>query len=150
MTLSSKLSGAALGALLTFGITAGAAARPLTPAEQRTHGYSSKLPLCQDPAVLGKIASRLSDRENEYWSSGLAIVSYDHVREVGFRSAGLDYIPRRHCNAAAVMTDGKVRRVTYAIGEDLGIIGWGWGVEWCIAGLDRNLAHGANCRAAGP
>ncbi|MDB5570066.1 MAG: putative exported protein of unknown function [Hyphomicrobiales bacterium] len=139
----------ASGAMLLVG-GAPASARPLTPAEERSQPYKSVLPLCADPAVLSKIASRFLDREDEYWSSGLQIVAYEKVRESGFRSNGLDYIPRRYCQAGAVMNDGKVRRLAYSIGENAGIIGWSWGVEWCIVGLDRNLAHGSGCKAAGP
>lgn len=128
----------------------GALARPLTPAEERHQPYDGVLPVCQDPAVLQRIARRLHQREEEYWSSGLEIVAYDKIRETGYRSNGIDYIPRRYCSASAIMNDGKVRRVSYSIGENLGIIGWGWGVEWCIAGLDRNLAWGAACRVATP
>ncbi|HEY8579322.1 MAG TPA: hypothetical protein VIL72_05505 [Beijerinckiaceae bacterium] len=152
MILPSKLICAGVGAIVAAaaGLAGAAQARPLTPAEQRVHGYSSNLPLCQDPAVLDRIASRLHQREKAYWSSGLQIVSYDSIRERGFRTTGLDYIPRRYCNASALMSDGKARHVTYWIGEDLGVIGWGWGVEWCIVGLDRNYAWGAGCKAAGP
>jgi hypothetical protein len=137
-------------AAVLLAVCAPAVARPLTPAEEREQPYASVLPLCADPAVLGKITSRFQAREDEYWSSGLQIVAYDKVRESGFRSNGLDYIPRRYCQAAVIMSDGKVRRVTYSIGENTGIIGWSWGVDWCIAGLDRNLAYGGGCRTAGP
>lgn len=122
-------------------------ARPLTPAEQRHHAYSGWLPACHDPAVLDKIAARFHQRERAYWSSGLQVVAFEGVRETGLRSAGLDYIPRRQCEAAAVMSDGKARRAVYVVGEKLGVIGWGWGVEWCITGLDRNLSWGADCRS---
>ena len=31
-----------------------------------------------------------------------------------------------------------------------GIIGWGYGVEWCVVGLDRNKAFSPRCKMAGP
>ncbi len=131
-----------------MGLTETAAqARPLTPAEQRDHAYSGWLPACWDPAVLDKLVARFHHRERAYWSSGLQVVALESVRETGLRSAGLDYIPRRQCEAAALMSDGKTRKTVYVVGEKLGIIGWGWGVEWCVAGLDRNLAWGAECRS---
>jgi hypothetical protein len=49
-----------------------------------------------------------------------------------------------------MMNDGKVRQVVYSIGENMSIIGWGPGVEWCIVGLDRNYAWGRGCMAARP
>ncbi|MBV8473029.1 MAG: hypothetical protein JO107_13205, partial [Hyphomicrobiales bacterium] len=36
------------------------------------------------------------------------------------------------------------------IGENLGIIGWGYGVEWCVVGLDRNLAYAPECTSLRP
>ncbi len=149
-TLMSGAIHAAIHASILVALCAPVAARPLTPAEERAEPYKGVLPVCEDMTVLGKITSRFQDREDEYWSSGLQILSYERVRETGFRTNGLDYIPRRYCEARVVMSDGKARRVTYSIGENAGIIGWSWGVEWCIAGLDRNLAYGAGCRAAGP
>jgi hypothetical protein len=34
--------------------------------------------------------------------------------------------------------------------EDTGMIGIDWGVNFCVVGLDRNLAYGPSCRAARP
>ena len=143
-------SAAALSLLCSFGVLA-AHARPLTPAEQRSvHPYSGALPVCEDSSVLQSIASRFQEADREYWNSGLQIIAYENVRETGYRSNGLDFIPKRYCNAAVQMSDGRTRLVRYAVGENLGVIGWGWGVEWCIIGLDRNLTFGGGCRTAGP
>ncbi len=143
-------SAIALFLVCSFGVS-WAQARPLTPAEQRyVHPYSGALPVCEDLSVLQRIASRFHEADREYWSSGLQIIAYENVREIGYRTNGLDFIPRRYCNAGVQMSDGRTRRVTYAVGENLGVIGWGWGVEWCIIGLDRNLAFGGGCRIAGP
>jgi len=30
------------------------------------------------------------------------------------------------------------------------MIGWGWGVEWCVVGLDRNLAYAPSCSVLRP
>ena len=30
------------------------------------------------------------------------------------------------------------------------MIGWGYGVEWCVHGLDRNHAFAPNCKMARP
>jgi hypothetical protein len=136
---------------LALGLAAGAAqARPLTPAEKRDHAYAARLPACDDPAVLDKIRSRFHDREVEYWKSGLEIGGYDRVREIGWRSWGLDHIPRRYCMARAYMNDHRLRQVSYAIGEGLEMIGWSWGVEWCVHGLDRNNAFAPGCKMARP
>jgi hypothetical protein len=118
-----------------------------TPAEQRYSPYSANLPTCDDPGVLARISGRFQQKETEYWNSNLQIGGYDRIRQIGFRANGLGYIPRRYCVARAQMSDLKPRAVIYAIGEDLGMIGWGYGVEWCVVGLDRNLAYAPGCQA---
>lgn len=148
------ISGAALAAyvsILGLSMVADAAsARPLVPAERRYSPYSGVLPACDDSSVLGTISDRFQATQSEYWSSGLQIVGYDRVHEIGYRTTGLDYIPRRYCGAEAVMNDQKAHAVSYWIGEGLGIIGTGWGVEWCIVGLDHNYADALNCKQARP
>ena len=151
--MSSKIKAAILSACAALGVAAAAVpadARPITPAERRQQPYSGDLPGCHDVSLLQRISSRFHQAEREYWSSGLEILGYDKVRETGYRTTGLDYIPRRYCRASVVMNDGKVRQVVYAIAENQSIIGWGPGVEWCIVGLDRNYAWGRSCMAAQP
>ena len=146
----------ALFAGLALGVFAQSAAapvlaRPLVPAEQRHMSFSGDIPACDDPSVLGKITSRFDHRESRYWQSGLSISGFNGIVEVGFRTPGLDFLPRRYCMAHAVFENGQSRKVTYAIAGDLGWLGvLGFGVEWCIDGLDRNLAYGGECRAARP
>ena len=128
----------------------GAYARPMVPAERREEPYSGKVPRCNDTHVLNRIRKRFAQREKIYWHTGRKIRSFHRVRQIGLRSNGRDFIPRRYCSARARFVNGKRRYVSYWIGEDLGMIGWGWGVEWCIHGLDYNLAFAPNCRMARP
>ncbi len=126
-------------------------ARPLVPAERRYAPYDGVLPACGDPAVTERISWNFYQREAEFWDSGLAIAGFGDVREIGYKTNGLDYIPRRYCSARAFLNDLKEpHRVYYAISDDLGIIGVGFGVEWCIAGLDRYDAFAPNCKMARP
>ncbi|MEW6435822.1 MAG: hypothetical protein AB1508_01475 [Pseudomonadota bacterium] len=127
-----------------------AAARPIVPAERRYDSYAGVLPACADPGVFQRIRSLFHDRETEFWKSGLEIVNLGEVRETGFRSEGLDYIPRRYCEGRVYLNNQSVRPVTYSIVEDAGFIGFSYDVEWCVAGLDRNLAYGGYCRDARP
>ncbi len=150
-----------------------ASARPLTPAEQRYARWQARLPACDSADVGDTLKSRFAQREG-FWHSNLYINDLQYVRETGFRPSGVDYIPRRFCAANAVMSDQKIREVYYSIGEDLGITGTdavgsviqsltlglitsststssldiNWGLDWCVAGLDRNYAYGRNCAAA--
>lgn len=138
-----------LAALLA--LCAGAhAAGIVVPAEQRYSAYSADLPACDDPTVLARISDRFAQKESGYWNSPLQIGGYDRVREIGFRSNGLGYIPRRYCVARALGSDSKQRTVIYDIEESLGMIGWGYGVEWCVVGLDRDLAYAPACGALRP
>lgn len=123
-------------------------ARPLVPAEKRYRPFTANLPACDDKGVLDRITDRFQQKESLYWKSTLEIVAFDKVRESGFRTNGLDYIPRRYCEARATLNDRKLHHVTYWIGENLGIIGYGYGVEWCVGGLDRNNAFAPACREA--
>lgn len=132
-------------------LTTAAFARPMTPAERRDMSLSGNMPTCDDSAILGQISSRFAVGESNF-DSGLAITGFTEIVEVGYRSSGLDYYPRRFCMGRVVLNDGKLRKITYAIGGSetgwLGILGSG--VQWCVEGLDRYLVYGAGCRAARP
>ncbi|MGD1038144.1 MAG: hypothetical protein ABR878_13405 [Roseiarcus sp.] len=138
-----------LAALLALGAGAHAAG-VIVPAEQRYSPYSADLPACDDPGVLARISDRFAQKESGYWNSPLQIGGYDRVREIGFRANGLGYIPRRFCLARALVNDSRQRTVVYDIEESLGMIGWGYGVEWCVVGLDRNLAYAPGCGVLRP
>jgi hypothetical protein len=127
-----------------------AAARPLVPAERRYEPFDSVLPACDDAAPLNEILARFQERESEFWRTGLEIAAFAHIREIGFRSNGLDYIPRRYCEARVILNNSKVSSVSYSISKDLGGIGDTFGIEWCIAGLDRMDAFAPNCKMARP
>jgi hypothetical protein len=145
-----RLASAVLVAAAPCYASPAALARPQVPAEDRYDSYQGVLPGCADPPVFERIQSRFHAREAEFWESGLEIVGLDQVREIGFRSNGLDLIPRRYCIARAEMNNQSVREVSYSIDEDLGIIGWGFDVEWCVEGLDRNYAYAPDCKIARP
>ena len=151
MVASRHLRLTSLAAAALFAALTGAAqARPLTPAETRDAPYSGLVRACQDPMATGYIQGAFAGRESEYWHSGLSILGFDDIREIGFRSNGLDYIPRRYCTARVIMNDNKVRQVSYLIEEDGGSIGFTDNVIWCINGLDRLDAFSPACKMARP
>ena len=110
--------------------------------------YDGVLPPCE--AALNKIARRFAQKESRFWNSSLQIVSFEGVRETAFRPWANGTIPRRYCSATAYVSDGRKHRVNYWIGEDTGMIGMTWGVEWCVVGLDRNWAYNPRCKEARP
>jgi hypothetical protein len=140
-----------LAAFLFAGVLASPVlARPLVPAERRYFPFSGALPSCADPSVLDRVSSKFAGVEDEYWKSDLRILSYDLVREVSYRGDGPDLIPRRYCEAKGIFSDGRVRPVTYNIGEELGFASYGFGVELCVGGLDRENAYAPHCKMVRP
>ncbi len=137
-----------------------AQAREVVAAEDRIIPYSARLPTCGDPAVLAKISSQFAEKESTFWNSSLTLVEYAHIKPLAWRPWGVDTIPRRYCTASVVVSNGRRHRIDYSIAEDLdsiaenfGWLGWlglGWGVNWCVLGLDRNLAYSPSCRMARP
>jgi hypothetical protein len=110
--------------------------------------YTGALPPCD--AALGKIAGRFAQKESRFWKSDLHILEFEQVREIAYKPWAAGTIPRRYCSAVATVSDGHKHRVNYWIGEDTGMIGMTWGVEWCVVGLDRNWAYNPGCKMARP
>ena len=121
-----------------------------TPAEARWAPFFDNMPACDDGGVLSTISGRFFGTQREFWNSNLSISGFDRIREIGFRSNGLSYIPRRYCVARAAMSDRKERTVVYAVGTQLGIIGVTWGVEWCVVGIDPTFAYAPDCEVIRP
>jgi hypothetical protein len=67
-----------------------AAARPLVPAERRYIPYGGVLPACGDPAIFERIQGRFHDREAEFWNTGLEILGFGKVKEIGYKTNGED------------------------------------------------------------
>jgi hypothetical protein len=112
--------------------------------------YDGVLPACDAPAALGIISSRFAEKEGRFWNSNLTIQGYERIRETAYRPWAPNTIPRRFCTARALVSDGLKHPVHYSIGETTGTIGATWGVEWCVVGLDRNMAYSPACKMARP
>jgi hypothetical protein len=119
-------------------------------AEDRIRPYSGELRACNDEGVLGTIRNRFADRESSYWKSTLRIDGITHIRNAGTRPWGDEFIPRRFCTARAELNNGKHHTLHYSIAEDQSVIGYTYGVTWCVTGLDRNYQFAPGCRAAKP
>jgi hypothetical protein len=110
--------------------------------------YEGRVAPCEK--ALGVITNQFWERESEYWNSKLQITGYANIHEIAFRPWQSDNIPRRFCTGKAMTSDGKIHTLNFSIIEDGGFAGYDQGVEWCVAGLDRNWAYQPACRAAGP
>ena len=112
--------------------------------------YDAIVPLCDDGGVMRWISSKFSEKETVHWNSNLEILRIDRIREIAWRPWDAQTIPRRFCTGTAHISDGSHRQVSYSINETGGWLGNGWGVEWCVAGLDRNWAYNPSCQMARP
>jgi hypothetical protein len=112
--------------------------------------YDGVLPPCDAPEAFDNIQHRFGQKEGRFWNSDLKIVGFEKVRETAFRPGPPNTIPRRFCSAVALVSDGLKHPIHYSIGENTGMIGAGWGVEWCVVGLDRNWAYSPACKMARP
>ncbi|GBU18216.1 MULTISPECIES: hypothetical protein [Methylobacterium] len=148
-------------AALAAGLVAAASLSPalarsareeIEPAEERLFPFDANIPGCQDTSVLEEVATQFAEKEAKFWNSTLTIVGIDTVERTAWRPWGLDFIPRRFCTAVATTSDGVRRKVDYSVRESTGMIGASWGVEFCVQGLDRNLAYAyaTACRMARP
>ena len=112
--------------------------------------YTADLPACDNWFALGSIQRKVAEKEGRFWNSPLQINGFENIRETALHPWRSDSIPRRFCSAKAVVSDGIKRSVHYWIGEDTGLIGAGFGVEWCVVGLDRNWAYNPSCKMTAP
>ena len=141
-----------LAAALAIGVALSAPAQAAGWLEKNFYlsgpNYDGVLPRCE--AALGRIAARFGEKESRFWNSDLQILDFERVRETAYRPWAAGTIPRRFCSAVALVSDGRKHAVNYWIGEDTGMIGASWGVEWCVVGLDRDWAYNPRCKMARP
>jgi hypothetical protein len=112
--------------------------------------YDRDVPTCDYSQALDRIIANFHTKEFRFWNSELRIVGIENIHETAELPWAAQSIPRRFCSGTAVINDGTKHLINYAIEEDTNMIGMGWGVNFCVAGLDRNWAYRPECRAAGP
>jgi hypothetical protein len=145
---------------LTVAVTAALASLTLTDARAASWlemnfylsdpRYDGVLPPCDYPDALDRISWRFNSTQNTYWNNDLKIVMFEKVLETAFRPWAANTIPRRFCSGLVHVSDGSTHVIHYFIAQDIGMIGTGWGVEWCVVGLDRNWAYNPACQMAQP
>ncbi len=102
------------------------------------------------PGALDRIIANFHTKEYRFWNSELRIVGVENIHETAWLPWAAQSIPRRFCSGTAVINDGARHPLFYSIAEDTDLIGLGWGVNFCVDGLDRNDAYNPNCRSAKP
>jgi hypothetical protein len=108
-----------------------------------------RLPACTDSSVTGAVAGRVARADPDY-GRGLTITGMERVVETSYQVDRPSPYARRFCEARAHMSDGRTRRVYYAISEHAGFLGLGWGLEACVAGVDPWRVYDARCRTTRP
>jgi hypothetical protein len=101
---------------------------------------------CGDAFALGRIQSRFAYAEQRTWRRGFAMERLDNPRPSGHPYAEPGLIQRDYCMADAVMTNGDIRTVYYAIEHGVGFAGLGRDVDFCVLGLDPWHVHDGACR----
>jgi hypothetical protein len=112
--------------------------------------YSRDMPACDYAPALDQIIFNFHTKESRFWNSELQIVGIENIRETAYLPWAAQSIPRRFCSGTALINDGERHAIYYSIATDTGPIGMGWGVNFCVVGLDRNWAYNPACRAAKP
>ena len=150
--MSGRITGLALGLALNFASASQLNAAGFFEMNFWLSGprYDQRMPACDYPAALDRIIEKFRTKEGRFWNSDLKIVGIENIRQTSDLPWAAQAIPRRFCSGTAVISDGVKRPIYYSIAEDTGIIGMDWGVNFCVVGLDRNLAYEPGCRAARP
>jgi hypothetical protein len=101
---------------------------------------------CADRYVLNRIKSRFAWAERNTWHRGFVMDSLENPRPSGHPYAEPGLIARDFCVAEAVMTNGDLRTVYYAVEHGVGFAGIGHYVDFCVLGLDPWHVHDGACR----
>lgn len=101
---------------------------------------------CADSGVLHRIQRRFAWAEHKTWQRGYVIDRLENPRPSGHPYYEPGLIERDYCMAEAIMTNGDIRRVYYAIEHGAGFADLGRYVDFCVLGLDPWHVHDGTCR----
>lgn len=109
-----------------------------------------KGPACDDPKVLGRIASHFDQAEAAYWHTGIRMAHITEARESAFRDWDPLIIATRYCTGSAYLTDGRNYGLVYWLRSEQSFAGVSWGVQFCLLGRDRDFAYAPACKMLRP
>ena len=113
--------------------------------------YPAAPPDCGAPGILNRISEKFQWAESITWRTYLRIGSFDAIRELGTGPQNHpSFLPHRHCQANAWLTNGETERIYYTITSGTGLAGVRADVEFCIDKYDRWHVYGAHCRSVRP
>jgi len=140
----------ALMALPTFAVVAPSLAPAM--ADERPYfswGGEPRVPDCAAPGVQRAVAGQIARADADYIGD-LRIRALTRVVETAYTINRPSPYARRFCEARAQMSDGRTRRVYYAIMEHSGFVGVSWNLRACVAGLDPWRVYDGRCRTVRP
>lgn len=161
-----------LGALLlSLCVLPAIVATPVLPAAAadfqayRSDALPSKVPACDNAAVLGEVEDQFEYGAPRVLEAKLEILEFKGMFEKAYQPQVKDDpypapnpIERRYCQAKALISDHQWRTVYYVVeypmgyaaaGDYLGMFSpvRGWKAEGCVLGLDAWHVYGANCQS---
>ncbi len=107
-------------------------------------------PACDSPAVANRLVSRFNETEQEYWALDVRLATIAGAHEVKTEQWDPPLVATRYCGATAYFADGTRREVVYWLRSEQGFAGLGWGLQYCVMGLDQHMAYAPACRMLRP
>jgi len=108
--------------------------------------HLQSFPTCGEPKVLATIIKKFNWAEKNTWQRGFQLDAIERVREGQVFDSVDALIPRRYCRGHALLTNGKHQSVYYLIEGGQGFAGTGFGVTFCVGGLDPWRTNDGSCR----
>lgn len=108
------------------------------------------LPVCDEAKVVAKVVNKFAYYDANVIGSGLAITNIGDIRETKVNVDGPSLIPRRYCDATAILSDGSRSEVVYLIEYQAGFASIYYGVQSCLPAYDPYRVYGAWCRSICP
>lgn len=109
-------------------------------------GQLDRVPLCADAGLAGRVVDRFNEVERTYWNGQNTMVALAGMVQNGFHPARDDKVARRWCRGTALFADGVRRPIVLELSADTGFVGIGYGLSYCVQGLDRHFAYAPSCR----
>ncbi len=113
-------------------------------------GLFHRLPVCDAGKVLAKVINKFAYYDAHVIHSGLTIANIGEVRETRISVDGPSLIPRRYCDATAILSDGRRSEVVFLIEYKQGFASIHYGVQSCLPGYDPYRVYGAGCHSIRP
>ncbi len=103
---------------------------------------------CDNSAVISFISARFDRHISTLLANDIAIADINGAQERRAEKRGGKVMIERHfCHANAQMTDGRTHDLYYLIEKDMGFVGIGDNIEFCVSGLDPYYTYGNHCRS---